>query len=124
MGDTNKVLLRAAELVEQGWCQHVGAQRAGHSVPWNAADVDQVCLTTAVARAVGEITGEPIGESVNEAGLVAFVQHPLLVASAERLYACYPEWTDGMAPIRWNNTPGRTADEVAALLRRAAQEGS
>ena len=111
-----KALLRAAELVEQGWCQGVAARRAGVAVLWNAPAVDQVCLTTALGRAVGELTGEPVAETSGR----GFAAHPILVVAARRLYAIFPVWADGYAPIRWNNTPGRQADDVAAVLRRAA----
>lgn len=110
-----KVLRRAAELVEQGWCQHNGALRQGVRVEWNAAEVDAVCLTTAIARADHEVTGA-------WPAIVAGAYDSVATkAAGQALRRCRPDWTEGGDPIRWNNTPGRTADEVVALLRCAAE---
>ena len=113
---TQKVLMRAAELVDQGWCQDVAARCAGLPVRWNTPEVDQVCLSTALGRAVHDVTGE-----WPETTVEGFAWGGPLEATARAMVRVCPEWRDGGAPIRWNNAHGRTAEEVAGLLRRAAE---
>lgn len=104
-----KVLRRAAEIVEQGWCQHEYAFMNGAPLQVSAMEIerfliaDAVCLEGAFIRARYEITGERTMSA--ELG-------GLSLATVLGLA--------GGVAYRWNDAPGRTADEVAAALRAAA----
>ena len=87
---TAKVLRRAAEIVDQGWCQ-VSFHRG-----------DKHCLVGALLRAGQEIHGTYDNVHIHPA--VEYVA----LAIGHR------------TPMCWNDERGRTADEVADALRRAA----
>src|SRR5262245_24247983 len=56
-----KACLRAAELVEQGHCNHVAARNAlGISVLPTDETAESWCASGALAKAYAEINGEPI----------------------------------------------------------------
>ena len=106
-----KVLRRAAEIVDQGWCQKALARTAdsgflsadaARETPFHP-QAGQWCLLGAVMLAHREVTGEMGAYAWSGA-----------YSRAERVL--------GEGAVEWNNTPGRTADEVATLLRRAAEE--
>ena len=97
---TRKVLRRAAEIVDQGWTQGCEARDAfRNQVPFNDPAAVRWCL----------------GGAVNLAALEAGLKHsrPIFTALMKVDYS----------PSMWNDAPGRTADEVAGLLRRAANHG-
>jgi hypothetical protein len=100
--NTAKVLYRAAELVDQGWCQTVTARdAAGRICRPTSARATRWCLMGAVRQAAEE----------------ADVSR----ARAQVIIAVAPLFTElGLHPAAWNDAPERTADEVAAVLRRAA----
>ena len=87
------MLLKAAEIVRAGWCQYAAKDDAGN-----------VCMLGAVGRALGF---EPPGELVHPA--TSRNETYLLIKS---------KLPSGLA--FWNDAPGRTAEEVAAVLEHAA----
>lgn len=123
-----KVLLRAAELVERGWCQGTLGMKAvdqahavgdplldrpyrhlGHlSIQDQLVAADRLCLDGAVMLAIHEVTGQD---------LTAVTQSSFYRAAREALKAALPSWT---SYVSWNDMAGRTAEEVAALCRKAA----
>src|SRR5205823_1579103 len=85
------VLLKAASLVEEGWCQgHFGVHLGG-----------KVLRCAAGAIIVVAQDDEDSGEAA---------------------LACIEREVGNVAS--WNDTPGRTAAEVAAAMRRAALRGA
>lgn len=103
-----KVLRRTAEIVEQGWCQHALAKRA-----------DGGGLS---------LSGSP-GSTLDDYA-ERLVRHPEAgqwCAVGARRLACIeldaPRYTGAIAVgsiVAFNNALGRTAEEVAAVLREAA----
>lgn len=97
-----EVLRAAASLVESGWCQKAMATDAsGRPVPEDDDTASCFCALGAVIRAADYDSG------VYMAALDRF---------CEFIYA----ETGHFAVSRWNDTPGRTAEDVAARLRECA----
>lgn len=83
----------AADLLEEkGWCQEVSEDAQGRH-----------CIGGALVAVAGKRSG---GSPV--------VFHAALYVLAKRV--------PGYTPSGWNDVPGRTAEEVIALLRRVAAE--
>ncbi len=100
----NDILRRAAELVELGWCRgHVAENAAGLSV--RACDPCAVkwCAAGALDCAAGLDTA-------------AMVEAWRLVTNAVHRR----EGHKSLDLVTWNDAPGRTQAEVAALLRECA----
>jgi hypothetical protein len=101
MNAMRKVVLHAAELVEGGWCQNTLALDArGKEVDPCHPAATSFCLVGALFRANSD-------SPVEWRGLF-----PLVYRCAAR-----KGYVD---PVTWNNTTGRTKEEVAAFLREAA----
>ncbi len=89
------VLREAAETLELvGWCQGILTNDRG-----------QYCAAGAIRRAVNE------GNYQNEGAAVT-----ACVSAVETLEA-----EVGQTIVDWNDTPGRTSDEVIAAMRYAAE---
>lgn len=122
----DKVLLRAAEIVEAGWCQYRYTMPAGTGlgdvltpnligIGRAQAGVDRFCLMGALAKATMEIKGL---DNKDATAMSIFGEHEM-EGAVDRLDRRIMGRGQGLlAP--WNDTPGRTADEVAALLRAEA----
>jgi len=113
---TAKVLRRAAELVEQGWCQGGLARQKSHGnfvEPFSPLAVEW-CAEGALVMAAYEATGMlPFTED----GLT------LLRGLFEAVQRVLPNDSARAQDIAaWNDQSSRTADEVAALFRRAADQ--
>lgn len=98
--DYRDVLLKAASIVEQGWCQGSAYRNAkGDPCAWDEA---------VASCAAGALTRAAIEES-DDWG-------PGYFGAMVALRLVIPD------PVEvWNDTFGRTADEVAAAMRRAAE---
>lgn len=81
------VLLKAASIVEQGWCQGTSIDSQGRH-----------CALGAIAAATAELGGAALFLPT----VAVLVLHV------------------GGSAVAWNDTPGRTADEVANAMRKAA----
>lgn len=58
---TQKVLLRAAELIDQGWCQWRFAEdKGGHSVAATSSGAVRWCLVGSLNRATVEVLGSEV----------------------------------------------------------------
>ena len=106
-----KVLRRAAEIVDQGWCQNALALTVDGKVlrgdtqeTFLHPQAGQWCLLGAIMLAYREVTGSMDGRGWCD------------------VYLRVNGHVRGASAIAWNNAPGRTADEVAALMRRVAEE--
>lgn len=101
-----QILLRAAEIVEQGWCQQDSAQRADGTRTYSY-DPTAVrwCALGAVHKAALEL-GQPLG-STRAAWLLN-----------RRINLRRPVHISINA---WNDLPRRQAGQVAQFLREAAQ---
>lgn len=89
------VLLRAAEIVESGWTQHVSARAAdGYPCDPNGSGYPVAfCMVGAFYRARCKM----------------------------RVEAWPLPNINGVTPSAWNDRPGRTKEEVAAKLREFAE---
>lgn len=95
LDEGSRVLLRAAELIEQhGWVQGSAGEGHGHGF----------CVDHALVSAVGELAPTCLWSA----------DHP----SYRRLYRAV-----GMGPSIWNDQPGRTKRDVLAKLRAVALGG-
>lgn len=99
-----EALLRAAELLEaDGWCQRESLAVGGER-----------CVTGALSTVIGLVDGN--GE--------VLARRSQLWRSVIQLIRNAPEldgtFGDISAVIEWNDTLGRTQDEVVSLLRRVA----
>jgi hypothetical protein len=98
MGVISEVLLRAAERVERGWCQRDTAQTAdGERTTSNSPRAVRWC-------AAGAVFGQAAPDD-NCWKAVTVLREFLRVDSLSQ----------------WNDAPGRTAAEVAAAMRTAAE---
>lgn len=111
----SKVLRRAAELVEQGWCQMESALDAqGHPVVWDSPLATQFCEMGATHRAGMEL------------GFSFTTEDFLLLLTLSGYKTPIPRCTPAGIVSDWefggmfNDIPGRTAEEVAAHLRQGA----
>jgi hypothetical protein len=98
LDETGRVLLRAAEIVRERWCQGRYTDRFGGH-----------CAVGAVAKASG-------AEVFADQEFVILTES-LSAALAQLALALGGEWVPG-----WNDTPGRTAEEVVEALERAAYQ--
>ena len=94
-----KVLRRAAEIVDQGWCQDFLALDEHE----NAVDVQSPRAVRWCALGASILAGKQMGSD----GWRAFHEASRTTPTGDRLTI-------------WNNAPGRTADEVATYLRSVA----
>lgn len=137
---TKKVLLRTAELVDRGWCQGTLGSRlrtwepsfngeeprhfqVGISYPAGLAYADRVCLDGALMLAVHEVTGEDL-DRIGQVPLYRAAGDAIKTQVARTAYGGGPvDWPDvGLTSyVSWNDESGRTAEEVAALCRKAAE---
>lgn len=108
-----KVLRRAAELVEQGHCKHALAVSSQTVFSARCSPLSDKavawCVSGAEQRARYEVTGAPGSRE-------GFMEERLR-ESLNRVLG-FP--ANSAFVIEWNNAPERTADEVAAALRAAA----
>jgi hypothetical protein len=106
--DRKAVFELAARLVESGWCQNQSAlDSAGEPVRWESDVACSFCAGGAIARALKVLTDywTPFAHSQS----ITWAQDALKAAGV----------TTGLP--KWNDAPGRTKDEVAAMLRRAGE---
>jgi hypothetical protein len=132
---TKKVLLRAAELVERGWCQcalgarkmepedvFVGTVRTScgtMGVIMKAAllpKADVLCLDGALILATHEVMGIALDE-VWWSGAYKDAQRALTEALLQDIWGLYAA---EVSYVGWNDMKWRTQGEVAALCRLAA----
>jgi hypothetical protein len=94
-------LLEAADILEcKGWCQHQAY-----------ADNGRMCILGALARTAGEALAHKA--VLSEMGRDHYQGHSIA------------PWNDASSPAcrsiaSWNDAPGRTKEEVVAMLRSAA----
>lgn len=93
--DYRDVLLKAASIVEEGWCQQAAITSLDGAT--------QHCALAAIGKATVQLT-----EDINETYA--------LVKNASRAVSIHV----GKYITAWNDTPGRTASEVAEAMRNAA----
>jgi hypothetical protein len=93
-----EILAKAADLVEQGWCQEHLTERDA------AGQVVALCIGGALLVADGADRNNP-------------VTHHFSWAGQEALAACEAEAGDFVP--HYNDAPGRTLEEVATLCRNA-----
>lgn len=111
-----KVLRRAAELVDQGHCQWYPAlDEHGLSCSPIEPEAAAWCLTGAIERAAYELLGT--NPRVDRERPDYRVNERLFRAVGGALRDVKPEAWPGP---EWNNAEGRTADEVATVLRAMA----
>lgn len=92
--------MKPSELIERGWCQRVMARNQfGEEVFYNNSDACEWCLSGACAK-VGLWWGKLIQEVRKVAGLGDV-------------------FVTGETVPGWNDVPGRTKEEVLAVLRQA-----
>lgn len=98
--DERDVLLKAASIVEEGWCQHFY---------WKGADI----VNSNVHCAVGAL-----GAASVQLGLTT-LDDPW---TGEAMFRAENALANhiGSSVVYWNDSPGRTADEVAEAMRKAA----
>ncbi len=121
----SKVLRAAAELLEKGWCQgQLGMRNLYplHTAEFRpGAEIDQLCLTGAILKAVVDLTGEAWPD-VNDGLTPAQVAMKVSYSRADRAITCQIPATHGgyVVPASWNDRAGRTQAEVVALVQRVA----
>jgi hypothetical protein len=96
--DERDVLLKAASIVEEGWCQGTG------HIYYSDLRVKASCAYGAIYRAVDAI----IHGAEERARLANAASHRLRDAIGR----------EGI--FDWNDAPGRTKEEVATAMREAA----
>ena len=98
--DVRAVLLRAADLVERGWCQGGTGAETKHGDETEATSENAVsfCALAAIENAAF---------AVGNVCLPREVENALIQVT-------------GPGVIHWNDAPGRTQAEVVSALRRAA----
>ena len=95
MTEIDQLLHQAADLIDRGWCQGARAQDAnGTDVSHNSPYAVAWCATGAIYRVMR--------------GYGPIKQYQVLKALTERI---------GGNIIEYNDTPGRTAQEVAGKMR-------
>lgn len=106
---TPAVLLRAAELVEQGWTQGQDACLSnGTPCTYSNDEAVRWCANGAIYRSAYERWGDRYNESTIEADAACMAMKKAVLAAALQ------------SITEWNDVKGRTAGEVAAKLREAA----
>ena len=102
--DWRDVLLKAASIVEEGWCQgHLHRNKDG-DVTYSGEQAARSCAAGAIARASDQLSGD-LGTLSN------------LGSTARR--GLRKQLGLISIPV-WNDHPDRTADEVAEAMRVAA----
>lgn len=100
--DAQAIRRRAAALVRRGWTQGVYATDAGgHYQDWESSRACRFCAEGALRRAALEAGAPTLDTAINRALALTLV--------------CARE-VGTRSLSAWNDTPGRTADEVAAAL--------
>lgn len=95
----DRILIRARQLLQRGWCKGGLAKKGRKIVEPQDPEASRFCLVGAMNRAYSE-QGEnniALGKALNA----------ILHAIAGRCYGAIPAW---------NDTPGRTQEEVLRLL--------
>lgn len=102
---TRTVLLRAAQICEQGWCQGAGARNATGK-PINPSSDKAVCFCagSAIWKAAWEI-----GQDYRDTQDLIF-----------RGYHTFERLIRTKFIFLWNDAPGRSQEGVVATLRAAA----
>ena len=98
--EPDPVLLRAAEIVRERWCQH-----GWHPDGADTRGINTRCAGNAIVEAEGRFQdGAPTW------------------TDGQRRFSLAMGWGDWGATrmFLWNDTPGRTREEVAEALERAA----
>ncbi len=117
MKTTDQVLDRAAELLlRDGWVQP--SLPSGVVTPGNNPEGAPACAAIALANAAGEIPASFTRDRIKwEAWSALAVALGYEFNPTEELWLC----TKANQMIwGWNDTPGRTRDEVVAMLRAVA----
>lgn len=113
--ETKKILLRAAEILEGGWCRGVYA-RSQHttqvSIMMAQPGVDRFCLTGAIMKAVMEYLGNPPAMHSGQAGV-----HPLTTAAFN---AMHDTGLHVGSLTHWNDRVCPSGEVAVAAVRRAA----
>ncbi len=104
--DWRDVLMKAASIVEEGWCQGELHIRNGH--PCGSGQADRSCATGAITRAVNQMM--KVSDAV---ALCRSARYALMNHLGRR---------KGSSIVMWNDHPDRTAIEVADAMREAAAE--
>lgn len=98
-----QIFERAAQLVERGWCQGNSATlTSGTPARWEDPAASCFCAAGATMRALWE-AGWWCPETQSAA--MTMLQRKVTIASKT------------IAPMKWNDAPERTKEEVAAMLR-------
>jgi len=98
-----KLLRRAAELVEQGWCKRAAARdEAGRSVSPLSLSAVRWCLTGAVERARAELVDGMIGDEVRRSPLDETTIPPRLREAALRAASEKFGYQEKGDEVRWN----------------------
>ena len=109
MFDERDILLKAASIVEEGWCQGAYHRRADGT--WEGMNLQGQETVTLRPAAVTSCARGAILRARHELGLP---RPPYGQSAADLLKG-------SVGPIiDWNDAPGRTADEVAEAMRTAA----
>lgn len=95
VSDVDRVLKRAQELIETGWCQGTSCVRRGDTMFY--------CIAGALADATNEFNGEPSFRLWNEASVrLGF-------------------WPGAAQMVPWNDSKSRTKEQVIERLREARE---
>ena len=103
--DWRDVLLKAASIVEEGWCQGSLYQRKDGTSTGDREEAVQLCAIGAISAAWWRLSGADSAQhdasviSAAQMGLYEHLGHPI---------------------AKWNDHPDRTALEVAEAMRQAA----
>lgn len=106
-----KTLRRAAELVDQGFCQFDMAQGGGYCLPYHHPNATQFCEMGAFLRARLEL-GLPELDNLSLCLLLRLAGYSDVSPVTGEIFYNF----GGM----YADAPGRTGDEVAAHLRQGA----
>ncbi len=97
--DATDVLLKAASIVEEGWCQYVFHTNGDGQWATTRDKASKSCAAGALSRAASELDAN---ERDSQHAYMALAMH-----------------VGGMV-TDWNDKDGRTAEEVAEAMRNAA----
>jgi hypothetical protein len=118
--ETQKILLRAAEILEGGWCRGAyavsglpGLGLCQVSLGTAQPGVDRFCLTGAILKAVQEHEGIEVRPREGVSGFLAM--HPLATAAFGAMHGVLGE------PLTaWNDRFCLSGDEAVGKVREAA----
>lgn len=103
--DEREVLREAARLVRQGWSQGAFARDwKGHTVLVRSFRATNFCAVGAIRYWCGE------------------TNHDLALRAEQKLLEVLRRRDSALTVVKFNDAPGRTADEVAAALEEAAAQ--